>query len=193
MLFASVLKDIQAPQGIPTLDGEHSHGAGNIHIGWGFPKIWWGTTIFSSSPLSSLLPITIPLHTATPLLLCACAPPPDIGTPCKVLLQPINELTGLILKWEALLWLKYFSDILQIGLHTMAAAFFIIRQLTPNLLWLKYFSDIPQTSDSAWWLQHFSLSDNLCPTQLCSDVFPPHNVPPFLFPDLFSQLPCPPD
>ena len=45
MLFGPVLKEIQAPQGIPTLDGEHSHKAGNIHIGQGFPKIWWGTTI----------------------------------------------------------------------------------------------------------------------------------------------------
>ena len=45
MLFGPVLKEIQAPQGIPTLDGEHSHGPGNI--GQGFPKIWWGTTIFS--------------------------------------------------------------------------------------------------------------------------------------------------
>ena len=52
MLFGPVLKEIQAPWGIPTLDGEHSHKAGNIHmgnihIGRGFPKIWWGTTIFS--------------------------------------------------------------------------------------------------------------------------------------------------
>ena len=47
MLFGPVLKELQAPQGIPTLDGEHSHGVGNIHIGRGFPKIWRGTTIFS--------------------------------------------------------------------------------------------------------------------------------------------------
>ena len=33
MLFGSVLKEIQAPRGIPTLDGEHSHKAGNIHMG----------------------------------------------------------------------------------------------------------------------------------------------------------------
>ena len=45
MLFGPVLKELQAPRGIPTLDGEHSHKAGNIHIGQGFPKIWQGTTI----------------------------------------------------------------------------------------------------------------------------------------------------
>ena len=40
MLFGSVLKEIQAPRGIPTLDGEHSHKAGNIHMGWG--TFTWG-------------------------------------------------------------------------------------------------------------------------------------------------------
>ena len=35
MLFGPVLKELQAPQGIPTLDGEHSHKAGNIHMGRG--------------------------------------------------------------------------------------------------------------------------------------------------------------
>ena len=41
MLFGPVLKELQAPQGIPTLDREHSHKAGNIHMGW-------GTTIHAS-------------------------------------------------------------------------------------------------------------------------------------------------
>ena len=52
MLFGPVLKEIQAPQGIPTLDREHSHGMGNIHIGWGFPKIWQGTTIHAMKTAS---------------------------------------------------------------------------------------------------------------------------------------------
>ena len=60
MLFGSVLKEIQAPQWIPTLDREHSHGVGNIHIGWGFPKIWQGTTIFSETTDSSI--VNVPLH-----------------------------------------------------------------------------------------------------------------------------------
>ena len=32
MLFGPVLKELQAPQGIPTLDREHSHKAGNNYI-----------------------------------------------------------------------------------------------------------------------------------------------------------------
>ena len=40
MLFGPVLKEIQAPRGIPTLDGEHSHKAGNIHIRQG--TFTWG-------------------------------------------------------------------------------------------------------------------------------------------------------
>ena len=35
MLFGPVLKELQAPWGIPTLDREHSHKVGNIHIGQG--------------------------------------------------------------------------------------------------------------------------------------------------------------
>ena len=35
MLFGPVLKEIQAPRGIPTLDREHSHKVGNIHMGQG--------------------------------------------------------------------------------------------------------------------------------------------------------------
>ena len=35
MLFGPVLKELQAPWGIPTLDGEHSHKAGSIHMGQG--------------------------------------------------------------------------------------------------------------------------------------------------------------
>ena len=35
MLFGPVLKELQAPRGIPTLDGEHSHKAGTIHTGRG--------------------------------------------------------------------------------------------------------------------------------------------------------------
>ena len=38
-----------------------------------------------------------------------------LAPPCKVLLQPINELAGLILKWEALLQLEYFSNIPQMS------------------------------------------------------------------------------
>ena len=49
----------------------------------------------------------------TPPLLHAHAPLPDVGT------QPINELTGLVLKWEALLWLEYFSDIPQTSGQTL--------------------------------------------------------------------------
>ena len=40
MLFGPVLKELQAPQGIPTLDGEHSQKAGNIHIRQG--TFTWG-------------------------------------------------------------------------------------------------------------------------------------------------------
>ena len=41
MLFGPVLKELQAPWGIPTLDREHSHKAGNIHIRRG--TFTWGT------------------------------------------------------------------------------------------------------------------------------------------------------
>ena len=82
--------------------------------------------------LSSLLHTPVASH-AHPSSRC-------LHPPCKVLLQPINELAGLILKWEALLQLKYFSDIpqmsgrpLDVQLRVMDAAFCIIRHLMPNL------------------------------------------------------------
>ena len=40
MLFGPVLKELQAPWGIPTRDGEHSHKVGNIHIRRG--TFTWG-------------------------------------------------------------------------------------------------------------------------------------------------------
>ena len=55
------------------------------------------------------------------------------------------------------------------------------------LLQLKYFSNILQTSNSAQWLQRFFIIRQLTPNLAeCSNVFPFHNVSPFLFPDLFS-------
>ena len=135
------------------------------------------------------------LHTLPHPCCFACVPLLQTFTPpCKVSLQPINELAGLVLKWEALLQLKYFSDIPRtscrtpdVQLRARDATLCIIGHLAPNLgvpmFSFCYKSNISliscgcpvglQTSDSAQWPRHFCIIGQLVPNSAKqSDVFP---------------------